>query len=76
MDADRQLQAVIGRALVDREFRTRLVGDVRGTLDAEGFRLEPTMVEAIESATRDPDRIRSFSAHFEGEFLARAEYAI
>jgi hypothetical protein len=76
MGEDRQLQAVIGRALVDREFRTRLVGDVRGTLDAEGFRLDPAMVDAIECATRDPDRIRSFSARFEGEFLARAEYAV
>jgi hypothetical protein len=68
------LQTIVGRALIDAEFRKALVGDVRSTLAAEGYKLDETTISAIESATGDPERVRSFSAAFTAEFLARGEY--
>ncbi len=68
------LQTIVGRALIDAEFRSALVADVRGTLLAEGYELDEETVAAIESATGDPERVRSFSAAFNAEFLARGEY--
>jgi hypothetical protein len=68
------LQTIVGRALIDADFRNALVRDVRGTLSAEGYALDETSVVAIESATGDPERVRSFSAAFTAEFLARGEY--
>lgn len=68
------LQTIVGRALIDADFRKALVGDVRGTLEHEGYQLDEAMIAAIESATGDPERVRSFSAAFSSEFLARGEY--
>jgi hypothetical protein len=69
-----QLEALIGRALIDRSFRDRLVADVRGTLAAENIVLGESTVAAIEEVARDPSRMQSFSDRFDGEFLKRAEY--
>jgi hypothetical protein len=69
-----QLEALIGRALIDRSFRDRLVADVRGTLAAEHIVLGEATVAAIEEVARDPARLHSFSERFDGEFLKRAEY--
>lgn len=68
------LQTIVGRALIDAEFRKALVADVRGTLMREGYQLDEVTITAIESATCDPERVRSFSAAFSSEFLARGEY--
>lgn len=70
------LQTLVGRALIDAEFRKALVADVRGTLTREGYALDDVTVAAIESATRDPERVRSFSDAFSAEFLSRGDYAI
>jgi hypothetical protein len=69
------LQQLVGRALIDAGFRSRLVADVRGTLAAEGLHFDEATIAAIESATKDPERVRSFSASFQAEFLSRGEYA-
>jgi hypothetical protein len=47
---DTQLQAVIGRALIDPDFRARLVADVRGTLRAEGFSLDEATLDRLYEA--------------------------
>ena len=72
---DTQLQAVIGRALIDPDFRVRLVADVRGTLRTEGFSLDEATLASIEEATRDPALVNSFTQSFDESFLARADYA-
>ena len=69
-----QLESLIGRALIDRSFRDRLVADVRGTLAAENIVLSEATVTAIEEVARDPARLQGFSERFDGEFLKRAEY--
>lgn len=68
------LQQLVGRALIDTEFRRSLVSDVRGTLAKEGFAFDDATVAAIEAATKDPERVRSFSDTFQSQFLARGEY--
>lgn len=68
------LQTLVGRALIDADFRTALVRDTRGTLEREGYTFDEATLAAIESATRDPERVRSFSDAFSAEFLARGEY--
>lgn len=68
------LQTLVGRALIDADFRKALVVDTRGTLAREGYRFDEATLAAIESATRDPERVRSFSDAFSAEFLARGEY--
>ncbi len=70
------LQILVGRALIDAEFRKALVADVRGTLAHEGYALDEPTVAAIVAATRDPERVRSFSDAFSAEFLSRGDYAI
>lgn len=69
------LQTLVGRALIDAEFRKALVTDVRGTLSREGYQLDEQTLAAIESATRDPEQVRSFSDAFSAQFLARGDYA-
>lgn len=69
------LQQLVGRALIDTEFRRSLVSDVRGTLAKEGFAFDDVTIAAIEAATKDPERVRSFSDTFQSQFLARGEYA-
>ena len=69
------LQQLVGRALIDTEFRKSLMGDVRGTLSKEGFSFDDATISAIEAATKDPERVRSFSDTFQSQFLARGEYA-
>jgi hypothetical protein len=71
-----QLQAVIGRALVDADFRARLMADVRGTLAAEKIELDEETISAIESTAREPERVRSFTRAFDDAFVARADYAV
>ncbi len=68
------LQQLVGRALIDADFRRALVDDTRGTLAREGFEFDDATVSAIEAATRDPERVRSFSDAFSTQFLGRGEY--
>jgi hypothetical protein len=68
------LQQLVGRALIDVDFRTRLMADVRGTLSAEGMSFDEATLVAIEAATRDPEKVRSFSDSFSSQFLSRGEY--
>lgn len=69
------LQQLVGRALIDADFRRSLVADVRATLSKEGFAFDDATIAAIEAATKDPERVRSFSDTFQSQFLARGEYA-
>ncbi len=68
------LQLIVGRSLIDAEFRKSLVEDVRGTLLKEGYGLDDETIVAIESATKDGHRVRSFSDAFSAEFLSRGDY--
>ncbi len=68
------LQALVGRALIDAQFRQSLVADTRGTLIREGYTFDEATLSAIEAATKDPERVRSFSDAFSAEFLVRGEY--
>lgn len=72
---DTQLQAVIGRALVDTEFRSRLVADVRAALASEGYALDDATIASIEEVSRDPVKVDGFTRAFDSELLARADYA-
>jgi len=71
---DSQLQAIIGRALVDTDFRARLVKDVRGTLAAEQFSLDEATILAIEEVAADQEKVVGFTQAFDDAFLARADY--
>lgn len=73
--ADTQLQAVIGRAFVDTDFRGRLVADVRAALASEGYTLDDATIASLEEVTRDPVKLDGFTRSFDSELLARADYA-
>ena len=73
---DPNLQPVIGRALVDADFRARLVADVRGTLAAEKIELDDATIAAIEATAQEPERVRSFTRAFDDAFVSRADFAV
>ncbi|MBM4389527.1 MAG: hypothetical protein FJ090_00265 [Deltaproteobacteria bacterium] len=70
------LQELVGRSLIDADFRKSLMSDTRGTLPREGFEFDESTLAAIEMATRDPERVRSFSDAFWAELLGRGEYLV
>ena len=42
-----ELDAIVGRAEADAEFRKRLVADLEAALEAEGYERDPAVVEAL-----------------------------
>ena len=66
-----QLQAIVGRALIDADFRARLVADVRGTLAAESIELDTDSLSMIEDVVANPERVSNFNKAFDESFLAR-----
>jgi hypothetical protein len=47
-----ELERLIGRAVVDKEFRTKLFDDPDGTVQAEGFKLDPGEMDQVREAIR------------------------
>jgi hypothetical protein len=46
---------LIGRAVQDAEFRSRLLADPKGTVTAEGYELDQDQIEALQEL--DPEAI-------------------
>jgi len=42
-----ELDAIVGRAEADAEFRKRLVADLEAAMEAEGYERDPAIVEAL-----------------------------
>jgi hypothetical protein len=42
-----ELDAIVGRAEADAEFRKRLVADLEAALEAEGYERDPAVIEAL-----------------------------
>lgn len=42
-------EELIGRAIIDADFRARLLADPAGTIQAEGFEVEPQLVEQLKN---------------------------
>ena len=47
-----ELERLIGRAVVNKEFRTKLFDDPDGTVQAEGFKLDPGEMDQVREAVR------------------------
>ena len=47
--ARRGLDAIVARAEEDAEFRARLLADLEGALEAEGYERDPAVVEALRA---------------------------
>ena len=45
--ARRGLDEIVARAEADAEFRARLLADLEGALEAEGYERDPALVEAL-----------------------------
>jgi hypothetical protein len=46
------LERLIGRAVIDHEFRAKLFDDPDGVVQAEGFKLDPGEMEQVREAVR------------------------
>jgi hypothetical protein len=47
-----ELERLIGRAVIDKAFRTKLFDDPDGTVQAEGFKLDPGEMDQVREAVR------------------------
>jgi hypothetical protein len=47
-----ELERLIGRAVIDKEFRTKLFDDPDRTVQAEGFKLDPGEMDQVREAIR------------------------
>ena len=45
--AQSELDQIVARAEADLEFRARLIADLEGALEAEGYERDPAVVEAL-----------------------------
>ncbi len=48
--AKKSVEDLIGHAMSDKEFRTRLLASPEETLKAEGYEVGPEVIEAIKNA--------------------------
>ena len=46
-------ERLVGRAILDRDFRRRLLDDPDGTVKSEGFSITDTEMDQIRDAARD-----------------------
>ena len=46
--AQRELDEIVARAEADADFRRRLIADLEGALQAEGYERDPALMKAIE----------------------------
>lgn len=42
-------EELIGRAIIDADFRARLLADPQGTIEAEGFVVEPELINQLKN---------------------------
>ncbi len=42
-------EELIGRAVIDADFRARLLADPQGTIEAEGFEVEPELINQLKA---------------------------
>ena len=48
-----ELERLIGRAVIDKTFRTKLFNDPDGTVQAEGFKLDPGEMDQVRDAVKE-----------------------
>ena len=48
-----ELERLIGRAVIDKEFRAKLFDDPDGTVQAEGFKLDPGELDQVRDAVKE-----------------------
>ncbi len=62
-------EALIGRALIDADFRSRLLQAPEATIAAEGYTVPAELVEQLKSV--DPDQAAAAVADFDAAFADR-----
>ncbi len=62
-------EALIGRAVTDDDFRRRLLADPKGTLEAEGYDVDPAVVAQLQ--TIDPKAAESAVGHLDNAYASR-----
>lgn len=65
--AKKSVEDLVGHAMSDKEFRTRLLASPEETLKAEGYEVGPEVIEAIKAANADDFK----AVGSEGELGAR-----
>ncbi len=68
-----ELQALVGRAMTDVNFRKALIKDVRGTLKAENINLDEATIQGIERVVAD-DATSRIGEQFDQVVLQRSAY--
>lgn len=63
-------QELIGRAVVDADFRKRLLADPEGVIQAEGYEVGPEVIEQIKSM--DPAAAESAAKGLTSEAARKA----
>lgn len=62
-------EELIGRAIIDADFRKRLLADPQGTIEAEGFEVEPELIEQLKGI--DPAAAEAAAAGLDQAFSER-----
>ena len=59
-------EELIGRAVVDADFRKRLLADPEGVIAAEGYEIDAELLEQIKNV--DPEAAEAAAGAVDGEF--------
>lgn len=62
-------EELIGRAVIDIDFRNRLLADPVGTIEAEGYDIEPALLEQLKNL--DPAAAAAAAAGLDSAFTDR-----
>ncbi len=65
----KSVEELIGRALTDMEFRSKLLSAPEATLAAEGYEVGPEVIEAIKNA--NPDEVNAMAQGLESQMAQR-----
>ncbi|HVK66606.1 MAG TPA: Franean1_4349 family RiPP [Polyangium sp.] len=69
MGAKKNIDELIGRTLMDKDFRARLFANPDATLAAEGYEATPELLNAIKSA--NPDEVQAVAKGMEEQLANR-----
>jgi hypothetical protein len=62
-------EELIGRAVIDPEFRKRLLSDPEGTIRAEGYEVDQDFLDQLKSI--DPEAAEAAAANLDSAFPER-----
>jgi len=66
---DKAQEEIIGRAVIDPDFRSRLLADPEGTIKAEGYTATPEFIAQLQNM--DTEAAMAAASNLDGAFAQR-----